>query len=1190
MAVETHEFESFDKSRGKKDSLKKIEQEIKKEAEKKSIKEETHKSLDSLKKDVTKDVIENLTKLKWMKIVKWDELHHINHITSKDFHITWYDWTIKWMWDEANKIWPWDTIKMEWDKVYRLHNWTKVKIWYRKEDKKIVAVAKAPKEEGAKTTPPTWWDNTPAASAEKTNTPPSDNENWTTPQSPEEIIRHQYIIERTKGWIIMPWKNGEKITINTSLERQLLSDKANAKFKTISNVLDIWTYNAHKVAENDAFLDSTKNNINQKADLLIRKLNTTKNETFEDEKKYKEFINEVFKEIYKVEDDDRDIIDKEDMKKVYNLIINTNENNQKENILKIYNLMRVWLTPWDDWDSTIIKEKLSNELIEQNEFSFISQITNKIQNSNEIIHQEDIDPIIDSVNLPEVDRLNKKEFKETIKIKLQKIINKLNSQQIWQEEKIKTWYNNFIQKYNIDKKKFPIKKYKAMIINNSFANIAKNTILRLTLEASYDRWDEDETKKWMYADIVWLSEKWDFLHRTDYLSIADENIDFAEEIWATIATSLIPGWIAYVWAKWLFTLEKIWAMIKEWWVAGKTLKAWEFLTRTWFWYVWSEAYWSWKDDKWHWSWKWYWEFLALDWALSIAWKVTKFIKNWEWFKIRWKNILKTDNKLKRWIAYFSLTWATVESMVNIPRGLEWKDIEFSPLNWTKEDLTLVFMMIAMHWFWKWFEKYKVTKTPDDKIIVETVEETSQKAKKVEQYTKKPEDKTTKTEKKWAEKKAESWIEYGRKIIKLSRKIEKVRATHQWKLTWEFEKYNTRYQELYKKLDKKGITDEAWKGGERNKEIKKLDRKIAKEIIEQNRIKEAPKKQEPPEQTKEKEQLPKKEEETNPKQTEKGKEKERKPEEKTEIQELIPKEILKELEISIKRDLKLLEKWDNKWIIYDWLEVKRLENWDYKVWDTTYPKIEWAVKSIIKNWNHNKLIIEWWWKEIAKKRDRLKGKEFWKENSTFRVTKEWKLEKKWEDWWFKEVELSKLTEAEQNIILRKILGEKWFTKLDKTIEKYMNSKTKLKDTFNKEFFNRLKEKKWVKYADKVAWWTFGDAYKEWIKWTLKNWAWMQKLAVLRNILTWKNDTWLWGKWLLPSSYFISKWKMLAVWWLSWIQYALSDDKENYRLENIVINYFEIAMLWWLWIAIFEWLDYEYDIKNDIINIFETETSN
>jgi hypothetical protein len=116
-------FESFDKSRDQNESLKTIESKIKRE---------TKENLSSLKIGI--QLTNSLHN--WLKIVSWDELHHVNHIMNranweshgnrngKDY-IKWYDGVLDKS-DEANRIWTWDIVKIEGKKVYRTHNGKKV--------------------------------------------------------------------------------------------------------------------------------------------------------------------------------------------------------------------------------------------------------------------------------------------------------------------------------------------------------------------------------------------------------------------------------------------------------------------------------------------------------------------------------------------------------------------------------------------------------------------------------------------------------------------------------------------------------------------------------------------------------------------------------------------------------------------------------------------------------------------------------------------------------------------------------------------------------------------------------------------------------------------------------------------------------------------------------------------------------
>ena len=668
--------------------------------------------IDRKKLEINQLTKENLKKL------KVDILHSNSHLRVRD-----ENWKIIWKLKD-NQVVDFNGEK----KVVKYKNTQKVFLWinYKKWDKIVKAFISADYVKGniTKVETSNKTEETIPTKQEAKVTPKKTEEvaeNWneeeTTTEEAEEIIQtREFVIKRTKRWVIMPWEDWHEYIINPTIDRRFLEKEAKARFDSVADVLETWTYNAHKVAENDAFWDSTKNNIHSAANKISELLNNAENSVFQDEKKYREFINKIFNEIIKTEDDERDIIDEEDMKEVKKKLLEINSTNQKEKILEIYNLMRVWIAPWDDGDTTIIKEKLSNKLINSPKFNFVKQIEDRILNSKKIIHIDDIDSLLNDIEIPKVDRLNQEEFKQLIKEKLQTIINWLDKSYIWSEAEniLKKWYEKFCTTYNVDKSKFSLKDYETMQKNSTFARIAKHTILRYTLEASYDRWDEDKSISGMYADMVWLSESGDNFWRADYIDIADENIDYVEEIAATVATSLIPWWIAYAWARWAFTAYKASRWIKEFNMAVKWA---EFLTRWTAWYIWSELYSSAKDKEWHWTYKWWWEFLALDWVLSFAWKAAKFINGR-------KQIGKLDfrGKKMRIAWYWVTTLISTEAMVNIPRVLEWKEIELNPANWTKEDITLILMMVAIHASWKAGEllwnKVKATKWENWDIKIE----------------------------------------------------------------------------------------------------------------------------------------------------------------------------------------------------------------------------------------------------------------------------------------------------------------------------------------------------------------------------------------------------------------------------------------------------------------------------------------
>ncbi len=666
--------------------------------ESEKISAETKQNVQELKEDISKWIINKLNSTEGYIVRNNDILSLINKITSVWNHINFNN--------EWDRIWPWDIIKIENWKIFRTHNWEKVQVWVvtkgfdkitipvKQENASLNLVANLKttklKPKVKKVVIPKSaheWKKLTTQKKKKIPTQPSwkINTQHKNNETIIETVTQHYTIEIKPTWAIIPWvDNKADILVDPSYmekDRSQLEWEAKIRYESLATVLEIWTINAQKVALNDAFLDKTKENIGKWITEVYSLLNWSLNTLFEDKNTFNDRIKKIFDVIIKVEDNERDIIDEWDMKDVKELLLWINERNYEDQMLQIYDQMRIGFA-YDNWDTTVVREKIADKLLGEQKFEFIQKISSKILNTNEEITNSSIENILYWINIPE-------DIKEKIQIDLKLTINELQKEGIWSKANamLKKWYDSFTEMYQINKTIFSLKDFKVFQMNQTFARIAKHQILRSYIWTFKNRWDDQTTYQWMYADIVWLWESWTFWGKTDYMSPADENIGYAEEIWATIATSLIPWWLWYVWAKWLFTLGKAWAAIQKW---SKLVKWGEFLARTSAWYVGSELYRSAKEEKWQWTWTGLWEFMALDWVLSLIWKSFAKIKTKDWWK------LKT-----RWAQWLTILWWT-EAMVNIPRALEWREIVINPGNWTKEDLTLIMMFTALHWAGRYF--------------------------------------------------------------------------------------------------------------------------------------------------------------------------------------------------------------------------------------------------------------------------------------------------------------------------------------------------------------------------------------------------------------------------------------------------------------------------------------------------------
>ncbi len=209
---------------------------------------------------------------------------------------------------------------------------------------------------------------------------------------------------------------------------------------------------------------------------------------------------------------------------------------------------------------------------------------------------------------------------------------------------------------------------------------------------------------------------------------------------------------------------------------------------------------SWNEDAW---WQilkksWFvdprfnnWKQSYLEWALSVLWLVP-----WMTAATKWYKIAKFAKTLK-------------------PEELA----EFNKMeSFFKDRFFWIWETAAKKWQ-IWLEHSKEAndlRKAREKEIKKAAKEKKVTAKNVE----------TKSSEKIVE------IRHWRYTIKMAKELEESRGANleNWLPTWIYSKYASKYENLYKELDAKWITEVNWKWIERRKEIKKLDREIAKDLL------------------------------------------------------------------------------------------------------------------------------------------------------------------------------------------------------------------------------------------------------------------------------------------------------------------------------------------------------------------------
>jgi len=675
MAAETHEFESFNKSRNNEDSLEKIEREMKE----KSIREDTRTSLDELKTNITTEVIQKLED--WMKVVKWDELHHINHITTKDFHITWYDWTIKWKWDEANHIWPLDTIQIKWGKVYRSHNWKETEIWEIDKGKDLVVAAKAPKKDKSEITPPTWWNNPPVTSAaeKKPNIPEN------TPSTPENIPPVIPETQKVKKWKTIGYsKNWENYIIWKKWEPELV---------TMQELTPEFKKSLEQYKETLILVE----NMN----LLLSALeNTTLT---------KQYIQESINSFNPLKAKESNNNIQQTIKEYFNwLDIDNKEDINLKDRLSVLSYIRDELGNYELVRKNIIEKnfnsltKISEEELQQ----FIENPSNNQKNIKKILWEEDFLTFQENI-------IDKKAEAEKYFINYQE---QLKKQYPWinTEQLKKIIINSFVWTYSKIK------------LSESYIDKNKSTYM------NWYNWKNKELD--LFSDIQWI---W-------ALSLSDENSNIGWEWFKLVATELaaLAAWLVTWWAwafivnaavywwrtyKWLKYLYEIWKLADSTYKWANIIQKWKIISANigriaamsiiewWAFYLW---YWrmqstiEWKNMY---SLEWLWESIMYMWAfksLNVLYKVLwKEIQAW---------IPLSKQKLRIWTQFIA-EWTT---LAWIWLWTQW--ILFEPWEWTAETILQAYLMAA--WFKAIWIKMNWIKFKQNKweVKAEIIEEKSSK--------------------------------------------------------------------------------------------------------------------------------------------------------------------------------------------------------------------------------------------------------------------------------------------------------------------------------------------------------------------------------------------------------------------------------------------------------------------------------
>lgn len=792
----------------------------------KEIKEITRRETKELREKISQELIDAL--YDWVNIKKWDELDYLKALTSVWNKIQWTDK------EASDLIYPWDVIKLvinkqTWKKEF-FKNWKNiwyVVSWFEKSKEINVEENKDRSQKSAiqkpePTKPIPQSQNTDSPSISNEETPPTNSDDNSIFFQEEDIATdfdEENVLDTDVSYVFNAWRNsliwdnGETVNIETHISKETVDKYINSNFKlwVLIQVIDIWINQANRETESLKWKESRDlyKSFNKNKEKISSILENYISDPAFYEDNYNKTVQELFQLIMEVEESSMIwIIWASDMKDVKNILLSNEVSNfnhkSKDNkkdkiIIDIYNLMRY---KWISWNSKDIKEKVSLHLLEEKGFENIKEILND-QNIFNFIDESDnkgllnylrekgFDLLFDEITIREI-------IEEHTKMKGKIIKN----DSIYREkyDELEAYAKNKWETLNIS-----FNDFKRSINLESTSILLKHVLLRKKIDEMNNRWSEENSFTWLYANIsgLWDGEKWILW---DIVTIKDDNIDIALEIWLNLAITAATMWVwgVAIWvgrAAWQLALRsrtianiatKAWASL---WRSAPYLKfAWSSIVEWSLFYEWMTIsqnliYWNWNwNDNWNDS-K---EIIKSIWILGV-------FKAFRWISSAFKNSklhdilpLKTLNDSKILNSILFSSWVMTEAAAMTGTAMFIENYMFDwDMEWTLEEyLQAVLLVWILKVSWSYMEKTFISKNWKGEILIK---ESSP----------------------------------NREIITEARKIEQARI--QWKdwiPGWEYIKHSKRYEGLYKQLDKEGIIDL----GQRNKRIKALDRKIAKERL------------------------------------------------------------------------------------------------------------------------------------------------------------------------------------------------------------------------------------------------------------------------------------------------------------------------------------------------------------------------
>ena len=516
----------------------------------------------------------------------------------------------------------------------------------------------------------------------------------------------------------------------TKENKELL--KRYEKVAILSDILDIWKNKANQVANWLIWKDSRND-----GEIILSKISEIQDKfsyIFQNVQKWKDIsesdINDIWKLIIEAENEES-IIWASDMEKVKWFLLD-NIDNKDQKLVKIYNQMRYG---WMSWNSEKVKEKVANHLLNSPKF----------KRENDILKNPQLLDYISNNNTAELEKLIWKEMAKAILETYSKIKSK--------QEKHRDEYAKQLEPINAEKKKawgqeIKLDDFIKLNVDLSIQNILTHALLEEKIGKENNRWSEEDSYKWIYANLNWLWKNKGFFSDKIF-TISDENIDSTIDVSSTLALSIISIWVWALAARWVLAAATWWASVTtlaDWvnwlWRAWRLAKFWATATIEWVSFYEGTTitnnliYWNttWNNETW--NAKEIFKSIAFMWVLRWASKVMEkaklanaikkdSIEIWKAWKT-WLDLWKTWNTLATiWnisekvpalmfkntsiTAVLAEAWLLTSTSVWLEYAFEWE------ADWTWEEYLQALVMV---WVMKMSWKVTLRKNKDWKIEVE----------------------------------------------------------------------------------------------------------------------------------------------------------------------------------------------------------------------------------------------------------------------------------------------------------------------------------------------------------------------------------------------------------------------------------------------------------------------------------------